>query len=331
MEIENLTPEKVELLKQIFDRPIAYHKIFAKFVGVTGAVMLSQAIYWDKNKETQKRDSWFYKTQEDWEEETGLSRFEQEGARKKFKKYGFLEEKLVGIPAQLWYKVNWFNILNSLEGNRQVCGKVANLNEENQHTGMRKSSKHTIHRLPIDYSHSVNTEKKKEDREIPKTQEESQFAILQRKNRELQEKKALRKARKSLKKQNPFISDYEIEKRLGVESSLNVPQITPISPEFQNYIDKFNKRFKSRFKATPAGQKLWDYWLNYYSIEEIQASTIVAMTDDWWANNFTPVLFFRTKNEGRDIDNIGKFLIRKVEAGSLESRLKKDILESTNE
>ncbi len=73
--------------------------------GVTGSLMLSQALYWDQNEAAQKRGGWFYKTQEEWTKETGLTRREQETARKRLKELGFIEEKRQGVPAKIWFRV----------------------------------------------------------------------------------------------------------------------------------------------------------------------------------------------------------------------------------
>jgi hypothetical protein len=87
----------------VLDRPIAFNPAFKKITGSTvAALMLSQAWYWSKR--TADEDGWFYKTLVEWEEETGLSRSEQETARKHLK--GMMEVKLRGVPAQLYYRVN---------------------------------------------------------------------------------------------------------------------------------------------------------------------------------------------------------------------------------
>jgi len=96
---------KVNELKKLLDRPIAFHRPFVKITGsVNGALMLSQAFYWANR--TNDPDGWFYKTQQEWEEETGLTRREQDGARAKLRSVGVIEEKLVGVPARLYYRVN---------------------------------------------------------------------------------------------------------------------------------------------------------------------------------------------------------------------------------
>lgn len=88
------------------DRPIAYHPILAKVIGsVTAALFLSQIAYWsDKGFD---KDGWIYKTESEMEEETGLSRKEQETARKALVWSGILKEERRGIPARMWYLLDW--------------------------------------------------------------------------------------------------------------------------------------------------------------------------------------------------------------------------------
>lgn len=115
------------------DRPIAFHRCFVPISGgVAGAVFLSQLLYWEKRIPVE-RQGWMYKTGKEWEEETGLGRYEQEAARKKLRGVGVLEEELRGVPARLYFKLN-INKLNSLlnSANKDVefskldCGNLAN-------------------------------------------------------------------------------------------------------------------------------------------------------------------------------------------------------------
>lgn len=88
------------------DRPIAFHRIFRTVSGSTvAALFLSQAWYWSKRL-PDERDGWFYKTQAEWETETGLSRSEQETARRHLTRLGILEEKREGLPARLWFRID---------------------------------------------------------------------------------------------------------------------------------------------------------------------------------------------------------------------------------
>ena len=113
------------------DRPIAFHRPFVAITGsVTAALFLSQALYWAKRcKEHDDGCSWFYKTQADWEEETGLTRYEQEGARKALRNLGVLKEKRVGLPAQLYFSID----LVALEAVMNACDFLQ--------PSMRKTSK----------------------------------------------------------------------------------------------------------------------------------------------------------------------------------------------
>lgn len=96
---------KKALERTLEGRPIAYHAIIAKASGsVKLGVLWSQINYWkDKGKDP---DGWIYKTKEELFEETGLSRREQETARKIGTKLGIIEEKLAGTPPTMHYRVN---------------------------------------------------------------------------------------------------------------------------------------------------------------------------------------------------------------------------------
>jgi hypothetical protein len=93
----------LEALKLALGRPIAFHCVFAKIGGsVATGIFLSQAWYWTQRTP----DGWFWKTGEQWEEETGLTRREQEQARRMLKDRGLIEEVRKGAPAKLYFKVN---------------------------------------------------------------------------------------------------------------------------------------------------------------------------------------------------------------------------------
>ena len=100
-------------LLHLLDRPIAFHKCFVDITGsTTAALMLSQALYWQKR--TKDHDGWWYKTRDEWTAETGMKRKEQEGARRKLRKLGLLHEQRRGVPAQLWYRVDEIRLLEIL-------------------------------------------------------------------------------------------------------------------------------------------------------------------------------------------------------------------------
>ena len=113
-------------LIEILDRPIAFHRSLVKIVGsVNGALLLSQAIYWQNRPTRESNDGWWYKTAEDFREETGMGRYELDNAKKACK--GILLHKLKGVPARTWYKVDE-DVLQSrlletslLETSKQGC------------------------------------------------------------------------------------------------------------------------------------------------------------------------------------------------------------------
>lgn len=99
------SPEATALIALLADRPVAYHPMLAKVLGgVKQAIFICQLLYWhDKGK---RPDGFIWKTANDIEKETGLSRSEQQTARKHLVKFGVLQEKLKGIPATMHYKIN---------------------------------------------------------------------------------------------------------------------------------------------------------------------------------------------------------------------------------
>jgi hypothetical protein len=100
-------------LLELLDRPIAFHRCFVTLTGsITAALMLSQALYWQQR--TKHDGGWWFKKQEEWTDETGLSRREQENARQNLRKLKLLYEERRGVPAQLWYRLDEILLLEML-------------------------------------------------------------------------------------------------------------------------------------------------------------------------------------------------------------------------
>ena len=94
-----------DLLLEVFDIPVSFHRCLVPVAGgVTSALMLSQAI-WATQTLDPSAGGWFIRSQEQWTQETGLSRWEQETARRALRRAGLLEERRVGMPARLWFRV----------------------------------------------------------------------------------------------------------------------------------------------------------------------------------------------------------------------------------
>ncbi len=88
---------------------VSYHPVLAAVTGnVKAAFFLSHAISWTgwTLKRQPDREGWFWLLSSDWQDGTGLSGREQVTARTVLKNLGVLEEKLKGVPAKIWYRVD---------------------------------------------------------------------------------------------------------------------------------------------------------------------------------------------------------------------------------
>lgn len=118
-------------LQTVLQRPIAFHRVFVPLGGVTGALFLSQLLYWsDRGSEG---NGWIYKTQAEWTDETGLSRREQETARRQLREAGVIEECYKGLPAKLFYRINFDALSDYLERQVKVAEKRASKDGGNVH------------------------------------------------------------------------------------------------------------------------------------------------------------------------------------------------------
>lgn len=118
-----------DILVDLLDRPIAFHRIFVTISGsVVAALFLSQAVYWQRRCPP-GRDGWWWKTGSEWMAETGLSRAEQERARKIWRNLNILEEQRKGIPCRLWFRLDLSELALAIQsaanGQTGKCGKQA--------------------------------------------------------------------------------------------------------------------------------------------------------------------------------------------------------------
>jgi hypothetical protein len=105
------------VIAEMLDGPIAFHSVLAKISGsVTAGLMLSQALYWSKvlARTNPNADGWFYKTQAEWAEETCMSRWEQDGAKKLLRKLPFWEDDRRGAPPKSYYRVDLEKLLEAI-------------------------------------------------------------------------------------------------------------------------------------------------------------------------------------------------------------------------
>ena len=116
-----------EMLKNT-GRVIAYRPNLARlFGGVVAEVFFEQIFYWQDKSDSELG---IYKTQEELEIETGLSRKEQETARKLLREKGVLIETHKRLEHRMYYKIN----------NEKLDELLATLaNDTNEHSRMPKS------------------------------------------------------------------------------------------------------------------------------------------------------------------------------------------------
>lgn len=88
-----------------FQHQIVYCGEIANMVGGVGAaVFVSMMMKWDGRGA--RPDGFIWKTREEINRETGLTRYEQASARKELRGRGILEERKIGLPARNHYRLN---------------------------------------------------------------------------------------------------------------------------------------------------------------------------------------------------------------------------------
>lgn len=133
------------LIQLLGGRAIAFNTGYLRLgISVNSALMLGQAVYWSER--TSSPDGWFYKTQAEWLEEIGLTRYEQESSRKQLVKMGIFDEDLRGLPAKMHFRVNFERLAELAaqyvenqqtglqENHKQACGNVASNDVGKPHT-----------------------------------------------------------------------------------------------------------------------------------------------------------------------------------------------------
>ncbi len=134
-------------MSEFLDRPIAFHRPFVKLgIGITGTLMLSQAIYWSRRTNA---SGYFYKTQAEWEDETGMTRRELDTARKKLRDLSILEEKKQGVPCRIFYKINEPNLVEQMRHSSLAeCAKQCSTNTQTCAAQKRQTKTEITQRLP---------------------------------------------------------------------------------------------------------------------------------------------------------------------------------------
>ena len=91
----------------LLGRQIAFHRRLVELTdSVKAALLLSQTIYWTRHgRDVVSSGGWFFKTTKQWETETGLTVKEQATAREVLRKLAILNERRIGTPARLHFRL----------------------------------------------------------------------------------------------------------------------------------------------------------------------------------------------------------------------------------
>lgn len=123
-----------ELLLEWFQSPVAFHRPLVDLTGgsVTAALMLTYALHWTREfyfagecHADLALQGFMQVSQVEWERETALTRSEQETARRILRERGYLEEKRVGLPAKLYFRVDSTRLFADLKAQASTRQKEA--------------------------------------------------------------------------------------------------------------------------------------------------------------------------------------------------------------
>ena len=90
------------VVAELLGPSVAYHRALAGIAGgVHGGLMLSRALYLTRLQQRRQLDAWICNSASRWSEEIGLTRREQETARRQLARTGIWEEALRGVPPSL--------------------------------------------------------------------------------------------------------------------------------------------------------------------------------------------------------------------------------------
>ena len=94
-EAPRLAPIDPALLLEIHGQsPIVFHRIYVDVTGdILAALWLSYAVYYVTEGITVSRDGWWSRSQPQWAADTGMSRREQERARRCLRRLALIEER----------------------------------------------------------------------------------------------------------------------------------------------------------------------------------------------------------------------------------------------
>ena len=144
------------LVAELLGPALSYHRTLAAVSGgVNAGLMLSRALYLIRRQSRKQSDGWFCGTAATWTQDIGLTRREQETARRDLARLSIWEETISGIPPRVFARIRLACLIarlaeyvRSSPGFAQrsaapaspVCGVPTNRFAQNGETGPRQSN-----------------------------------------------------------------------------------------------------------------------------------------------------------------------------------------------
>ncbi len=165
-------PDEYDVMQSLLtDRPVAFHPMMARILGgIHEALFFQQIAYWSGKG---RSADWIYKTAEEMREETTLNRYQQDKARAGLRRLGVLSEERRGLPAKMYYRVEWPVVFRLLRAASQIVegeqtsssrvGKPASLPSADQIADRKQTTKSTS---------EITKEEETPETKLPKTLEE---------------------------------------------------------------------------------------------------------------------------------------------------------------
>lgn len=157
--------DKIEFLKQMSDRIIAFNTVYSKITGsVTSGILLSQLMYWWGKV----NGGIFYKTDKEIREETTLGDYELVAAKNRLKELKIISIDRKGIPAKSYYTINieiLIDLITSSLNPRNLMVESKELVPEIQGT-INNTKDYKQENTSIDFSPSGKVDEIKESLEL---------------------------------------------------------------------------------------------------------------------------------------------------------------------
>lgn len=114
------------LILEIYGQtPVVFHRLYVDVTGDTlSALWLSYAVYYMNEFASSLEDGWLARSMEMWQEDTGMSRREQEGARRRLRDLGLIaERRRPNAPMQ--FRVDFDRLFAALQAITSANNRLA--------------------------------------------------------------------------------------------------------------------------------------------------------------------------------------------------------------